>query len=246
MVADPWNLHIGSVWAQLFLEHSLNRTASVIEIGPGFADKIGLGLATQRFEGTLYVVEPHDAARRWVTGRYRQLLDRADIVPVAGPVSAVGRMLPGHADVVLMNHVLDDMVLHAALAPGEGDAVYDLLWSDREDVLPMFRDTWQRLLADGAALRILSRQILDDLVRLLGHINPRLFGASQYPSWFLNHNGFESVDRLGAGILRELTARVGQTSTMDRVILRQAGQDPDRWLFLDRHSPAAEGGEPAA
>lgn len=244
MISDNWDVHIGSLWGQLLSRHSLGRDSTVVEIGPGFSDKIGRCLAERQFQGKLYVIEPDDAARRWATARYVELLGKAEIVPVAREVSSAGTLIPERVDALLMNHVLDDMILHAALTPDERSGIYGGLGCYRESVSPLFRETWQRLLADASTQRALCCRILEDLKRLTDKTSPRIFGASQYPSWFLHANGLEMVDRMGAALLRELSIRVGSTSDPDRAILQRSGQDPDRWLFVDRHSPGRRRYEP--
>jgi hypothetical protein len=235
MVADGWNVRIGTVWATLLSAHSIARRGVVIEVGPGFADKVGLGLASGRFGGTMYVVEPNAAARDWVTRRYRQLLPEADIVPVAEPIPTAERRLPGDVEVLLMNHVLDDLVLNAALPPGDRDRVFGGSCADWPGPPELLR-TWRRLLADPELLRSLGAQVVHDLRRLLARTRPRLFGVSQYESWRLALNGLEEVDRLSAGLLADLARPIGTTSERDRAIVRRHGQDPDRWLIREIRS----------
>ena len=231
IVADSWNRRIGTLWAKLFSAHALGRHGCVVEVGPGFADKVGLGLAGGGFGGTLYVVEPNQAACGWIAGRYRQLLPEADIVPLAEPIPSA-RLLTGNVDVLVMNHVLDDLVLNAALAPGDRERVFGRMRPDRP-ASPKVAQTWQRMFADPSALGALCAQVVADLRRLLARTTPRVFGASQYQSWYLTANGLGAVDRLAAGLLADLAVPIGATSASDRAILRRHGQDPDRWLVRE-------------
>ena len=232
MVTDGWNGRIGTVWATLLSAHSLDRRGRVIEVGPGFADKVGLGLAGRGFGGTLYVVEPNKAARDWIARRYRELLPEADIVTVAEPIPSADRLLPDRVDLVVMNHVLDDLVLHAALPPADRERVFGRMRPNRPGS-PKVDRTWRRMLADPVGLGARCAQVVADLRQLLARTSPRVFGASQYESWYLTANGLGAVDRLAAGLLADLQGPMGPTSATDRAILRGHGQDPDRWLIRD-------------
>lgn len=232
MVADGWNERIGSVWGAVLAARPAAAQGVVVELGPGFADKVGLGLARQRFRGTLYVVEPNEAARGWVAGRYRRLLPDADIVEVAEPVPSAARLLPEHVDVLVMNHVLDDFVLFAALPPADRERVFGGMRADRPGA-PEFQQTWQHLFGDPERLRGLGARVVDDLRHVLARTRPRTFAASQYESWYLIATSHGHVDRFGAALLADLAAPLGPAREADCEILRRHGQDPDRWLIRE-------------
>ena len=235
IVADDWNLRIGTIWAELLSAHGVDRDGLVIEVGPGFADKVGLGLAAHGFGGTFYVVEPNAAAREWVKERYRRLLPEATIVTVADPIPLAVHFLPARVDALLMNHVLDDLVLHAALPPRERERVFRDIRPEQTGPREVWQ-TWQRLLGDPGSLQSLEAEVIDGLRRLLVHSTPHLFGAAQYESWYLTANGLGEVDRLGAALLWDLSRAVGRTGAEDRALLQRLGQDPDRWLVCDPKS----------
>ena len=227
-----WNLYIASVWAELLRQHALVTTGRAVEIGPGFGDKIGLALAELGFRGTLFVVEPNHEASSWVMQRYREILPRAQLVPVQDTVCGASRIILSQGvDAVLMNHAMDDLLLHAALPPARR---HDVFASMRHSAasLPEVLSTWQRLLADRPRLLQLSRQVLDDLCTLLESIGARFFGASQYRSWFLTSHKLAGADLMGCCLLDKLAGRVGRTSAADQATLRRCGQDPRRWLLL--------------
>ena len=229
MVADRWNRQLGAVWAELLAAHAVDPGGVVVEIGPGFADKIGLGLAARQFRGTLFVVEPNRSAREWVTLRYHLLLPAARIVPVELIVPEAAERVPEGADAVLMNHVLDDLVLHAALPPDDREPVFAGIRPDRPGPAEV-RLTWERLLASPDELDVLGARIVGDVLRFVEATAPRVFGASQYESSYLTQNGLREADRFGASLLADLETSLGATCERDRAILRRHGWDPTRWL----------------
>ena len=233
VLAEEWNVQIGTVWESLLLTHAVDRRGIIVEVGPGFTDKVGLGLAAHGFRGTLYVVEPNAAARDWVTRRYRQLLDEAEVIAVEEAVPAASERLPVGVDALLMNHVLDDMVLRAALPAADRDRVFAEIRPDQPSPLEAAR-SWERLLADPDTLSRYRAGIVADVRGLLQRTRPRVFAASQYASWSLTANGFEAVNRLGAAMLHDLAACLGTTSAADRAILEQERQNPDWWLVRER------------
>lgn len=231
---DSWNLCIGSVWAAIFESSSLAHDGVVVEIGPGFTDKVGLALARRRFRGTLYVVEPNEQARSWVVGRYRELVAAAEVIAVATPLATAGSLLPHRVDGLLMNHLLDDLVLGAALPSHTRERLFQRIRPGQTECLPEIHQTWQRLLGAPSMLHDLEQRVLGDLQQVIEVTNPRLFGASQYPSWFLLNNGLGAVDRRGALLLDRLAQRMGRTPERLQRLLRELDQAPERWLVLER------------
>lgn len=138
---DHWQQQVGSVWASLLLNHSLNCSGTIIEIGPGFTDKIGRGLAKLQFHGKLYVLEPNKVALEWVVKRYQILLPNASIIAVNKTTHHACSMLPANVEAILMNHVLDDMVLHAGLPPAEQQIIFSQI-RPGESCLSQVKDTW--------------------------------------------------------------------------------------------------------
>src|SRR2546423_1777814 len=67
---DAWHRRLGRRWARALRPCRLGSASTVVEIGPGFAAKIGYGLAELDFRGTLILVEPNHAARAEAVRRY--------------------------------------------------------------------------------------------------------------------------------------------------------------------------------
>lgn len=227
------------VWGTLLSNHGIDRGGVLIEVGPGFQDKIGLGLVQCQFHGTLYVVEPNAPARRWVTDRYRQLLPAAQIVPISDPIPIATSQLPQHVEALLMNHVLDDCLLFAALPPVDRDHVFSEMRAEHPGHLDVPR-RWRNLLTHEADLGTAAVRVVDEFAELVERTMPRILGASQYASWFQVEHGLTRVDRIGAEMLAGLALRTGVTSEADCATLRQFGHLPDRWLVCARTPSGAE------
>lgn len=223
-----WDRRVAAVWADLFAEHGPGPAATLVEVGPGFAAKIGVALRTLGFHGTLYLVEPDDDARAWASASYRALLPRAEIVEVGAPLGSAGDMLPPDADALVMNHVLDDLVLRLALEPARRARAF----SGMRPGLPCADDvrrTWLRLRDDPAAFHTCSSRALAEMVALVRRLRPGLVIVSQYRSWFHRAHGLEFVDRLTAPLLTRLAEALDGTRTS----WRDDGDAARRWLIAE-------------
>ena len=230
--ARRWNEAIGRLWARILERNRLDREGTVVEVGPGFADKIGRGLAQLRFAGTLLVVEPCAAPRDWVVESYRSLLPRAKIVPLAGDIGTV-RDLPERAEGLFMNHVIDDLMLGAALPPGRASALFSEMVPGGP-CSPDLRLAWRRLGDDRRLLEATSRRVVRELCALVSAIRPRLVVMSHYASWYQRTHGLETADRLAQSVLVQLRDRLGGTTPGNRRLLARLRQDPGRWFVSDR------------
>src|SRR5207249_67068 len=145
MPISIWNRDVGEVWSSVLRRHHLER-ATVMEIAPGFSDKIAFGLAALRFRGTMLLVEPNAAARQWAVERYRLLLPRATVVPVAERVRDV--RVSHRIDALLANHVLDDLLLDALAPPALCTPLFSTMFPDAS-CSPMFIETWRQVRASS-------------------------------------------------------------------------------------------------
>lgn len=232
---DHWHQHVGSVWALLLSKHALNCSGTIIEIGPGFTDKIGRGLAKLQFQGRLYILEPNEVALEWVAERYQIILPHATIIAVNKTVQDACTVLPSAVEAVLMNHVLDDMVLHAGLSPARQQNIFSQT-RPGESCLSQVKETWQALLEDPQYLLALKQEVVTDLYNLIYHTDARIVGMSQYKSWFLSQNELEEADMIGNKLLGEIISLLGNTSLADKDILRSYGQDEQDWLIIERET----------
>jgi len=232
---NQWQQHIGTVWASLLSNHSLNRLGTIVEIGPGFTDKIGRGLAKLQFRGNLYILEPNEMALEWVVQRYETLLPHATIVAVNSTTRNSCTVFPGGVEAILMNHVLDDMILYAGLLPAIQQSIFSQI-RPGESCLSQVKNTWQALLEDTKYLSEIKDEVLTDLCNLINHADARILGMSQYKSWFLLQNELEEADLIGNRLLCDIATHFGDMSVEDKNILRSNGQDPQAWLFIEKEN----------
>ena len=226
-----WQQHIGTVWASLLAHHSLNLAGIIVEIAPGFTDKIGLGLAKLNFRGTLYIVEPNNPALEWALHQYRQLMPTATIIGVNKCISDAATLLPKVVDAILMNHILDDLVLHAALPSNARENVFSQI-KPGGPCLHEVKNAWQQLLANPEYLASTTQKVLMDLYRLIDHVDANFVGISQYKSLFLQQNELQGADLVGNNLLREISLRFSPTSLKDIELLANVGQRAEDWLFI--------------
>jgi uncharacterized protein YjiS (DUF1127 family) len=231
MRATEWNRHVGGLWAEL-LRSSLPRVGSVVEIGPGFSDKIGLALARLRFSGTLYVVEPTGDALRHTLARYAELLPEARIEPVPRPLQHATERLPRECHAVLMNHVLDDMLLHDALPDEDSQRLFRTMRGGLASP-GRTRGAWHGVLTQRRQVLASRRRVATSVRRLIGHTRPRFVGLSQYDSWTLKRLGLCEVNRLAGDLLKDIGRPYGRVPAAHQATLRAFGQDPDRWLIRE-------------
>jgi hypothetical protein len=232
---DQWQQHVGAVWASLLSNHSLNRSGTIIEIGPGFTDKIGCGLAKLQFQGKLYILEPNNMALKWGVHRYQTLLPNATIIGVNDATKDACTILPAGVEAILMNHVLDDMVLHAGLLPANQQSIFSQMRPGKS-CLSRVKNTWQALIGDPEYLSELKHEVLNGLCNLIDHVSARLVGMSQYKSWFLFQNELKEADLIGNKLLCEIASQLNNMSMKDKNILRSYGQDPQDWLFIEKEN----------
>jgi hypothetical protein len=231
---DAWDRKVGAIWARILRVHAVDPEGELAEAGPGFTLKIGLGLKEYGFRGLLYVIEPDARAREWIVPRYRDLLPRARVIPVASRLGSSASALPPRLDALLMNHLLDDLVLEAATPEKRRGAIFGNMHRGarcRRDV----RSTWHRLAMRPAEFAAASRSVIDALCLVCRQNRPKLLGISQYPSWFQARHGLSAVDRMVAPLLHQLVRQLPQARAGRRARLLCYGQKERRWLvFADK------------
>jgi hypothetical protein len=221
---DAWDRYLGSLWACVLRRQRIPLDGRVVELGPGFSAKVGHGLAQLGFYGEVVLVEPNSQARLSAAERYRRLLPRAAV-----------RILPhlpaqaGPVDLLLANHVLDDLFLGTQLPFRDSDRLF-------AEMRPgcgcseIFMQTWRKILLDPAAVDRAIDALVGDLVRHVHAIRPGSLAMNQYPSWRQGECGLGAIHEIGLAALRQLAGRL-ERDLARPVRLRRLG-DPDmHWLI---------------
>ncbi|MBI3632062.1 MAG: hypothetical protein HY225_01280 [Candidatus Vogelbacteria bacterium] len=189
------------IWHQVFLGVQLPRSGAVVEVAPGYEPKIGKALAAIGFCGTIYLVEPDKVAVGELLRVYRDILPKAEVIPVAKAMQdlVVGVDISSDIDAVVASHPFDDMVI--------GSIVYNpnfftLEKEDGGELTPEIKRIYDSLTdadyARGVNMTVESWRVFIKKVR------PHYFIASQYPSTMLRLKGLTRRQNSGYAVLNQL------------------------------------------
>lgn len=206
--SDAWNRRLGLAWARVLRRRGLDPAGTVVEVGPGFADKVGLGLAELAFRGSLIVVEPDEDARAWVVTRYRQLLPGAEVLATGQAVPDASFLAGRAVDLLAANHVLDDLLLNAAVMAGEAGRLFAGM-RPGSACSPAFVRAWRRLLAAPEGLDRSAGRVVDDLATFVRTVRPGLTILNQYASWRHRQHGLEAIHEHSLSVMRRLGRNLG-------------------------------------
>ncbi len=232
--ADYWSTSLGHAWAAMLRAHGLNPAGTVLEVGPGFGDKVARGLAALDFRGTAVLVEPNAEAARWAAERYRSLLPRAEVVVVRRPVPEWRPPRGLRVDALVSNHLLDDLILHAALPPRASAGVFSVMRPGAACSRAFVR-SWRGLLASPGPLEHVITRVAADFALYVAEVRPRLVLLNQYPSWRHDRRGLGPIYTQALRLMRLLSAELGAAC----VEATAAPQSPVRWLVRDCGRDAA-------
>lgn len=227
--ASHWNADVGEAWAGVFHARKLDRHATVLEIGPGFTDKLAFGLATLNFCGRIIVVDPCDAARCWAVARYRQLLPHAEVHSLTHPIPDSTVLDGQRIDAIVSNHIFDDLLLNIAVPSTTSQQLFSVMRPDAP-CPSLFLETWKDLLSKPTRLDMLVTQVIDDFITYLNSVNPKFVAVNHYPSWRHYQSGLAVIDAYSLRIIRELHQRIrnGSITYTNRIGAEQIG--PICWL----------------
>ncbi|HXM56682.1 MAG TPA: hypothetical protein VOB72_14895 [Candidatus Dormibacteraeota bacterium] len=205
--AEAWSRSIGDLWTDILHRIELSPAAIVAEIGPGFAAKIAFGLARLRFRGTVILIEPGDSARQRARAQYQKLLPAARIRTVSDAIPEARSLRGARVDVLVGNHVLDDLLLHAALTPVASAQMFARM-RPGEACASRFVRCWRDLSRDQQRLGALVQRVADDFHAYVTAVRPRLVLLNQYPSWQHHSHNLDSIHRHSLGVMRALLERL--------------------------------------
>jgi hypothetical protein len=228
-VFDPWDRHLGLLWARILRQQEIRLDSRVVELGPGFSAKIGHGLAEVGFHGEIVLVEPNEDARRVAAGKYLRLLPQAHVRTRPRILGHISEPVQSRVDFLLANHMLDDLVLSTHLPFGDSDQLFTEMRSG-QDCSESFLRTWHRILGDPASVDRAISGVVDDLVRHLVAARPGCLVMNQYPSWRQGKSGLGAIHEIGLTTLHLLAWRLKRDLSRP-VCLQQLGDRDMYWLI---------------
>jgi hypothetical protein len=231
---DRWHRLVGLDWARVLASQGLGSSGSVVEIGPGFTDKVGQGLAALRFQGTLRLVEPTASACTWACDRYRGLLPAARVLALSTSLADASTSTATSIDALVSNHVLDDMLLRAAVDPSSRD----VLFSEMQPGAPctsFFVRAWFRLMADQRRLDRLGSAVAEEFAQYAAATRPRLIVINQYPSWTHLRAGLAFIHQQALRVMHLLEKRLFKLGhARQRVPASLYLRNPAKWLIMSQ------------
>jgi hypothetical protein len=203
-----WNQQLGQSWMRVLQTQEFDPKGTLIEIGPGFSEKVAYGLAALGFRGRIILVEPNEAACRWAVEQYRRLLPRAEVLGCLDPIPDSAAFRGCRIDGVLSNHVFDDLLFNAAASRTLGFQLFSEMLPDAP-CAPLFIQSWERLLAVSQWSSTLVARVVEDFMRYIDSLQPRLVVTNEYMSWRHSQCGLEAIHIYGLRIFRAVQQRMG-------------------------------------
>lgn len=206
-LSDPavWDSFVGQVWQAVMAPLALPADSCIIEVAPGSSAKIGHALAALQFSGALHVIEPSTPARKKIAEQYKQLLPAANLHLYDATLVHALPHLPRHADALIGNHIIDDMLLGASTQAGD---TFDWAAQYSDDIAPQTRAAFAYLQHKQTAA---IAGVASDLAHSIATLAPRHVVLSQYPSSTLQDNGLGALNDSAVTVLDQLRAGLPAT-----------------------------------
>lgn len=194
---QAWDEIISEIWFSVLKPFCPKTVKTVVEIGPGTSGKVGLALSKLEFAGTIYVVDASKEAIATMKNKYKEYCPKANIIFLQGELKSCLPYLPLQPDLLLLSHVIDDLLMHAAtqMLP-EKNKIFDWCAHGSYALSPseLYQEVWQFLEKDDVTLQNAKKSVLALLMDLISIINPKCMVLSQYPSATLDENGLGSMN----------------------------------------------------
>jgi hypothetical protein len=231
--ADRWSALLGQAWAEMLRGRRLSPSGTVVEVGPGFTDKVARALAALDFRGLVVLVEPNAAAAAWAYECYRRRLPHAEVQVVPRPVPD-GKIPSGRrVDALVANHFLDDLILNAALSPDACTEIFASMTAG-SPCSRAFVARWRGLLVRSGELTRLTSRVAEQFTNYVAELRPRLVLLNQYRSWRHEARGLGSIHTHALRLMGLLESSLGAARVNSSVGPDSGESYPVSWLFVDR------------
>jgi hypothetical protein len=199
-----WDTYMAKVWLSLLKYCDISPLSTIIEIAPGTSRKIGLALSEIHFRGQIYIVEPCQLLLEKVSNQYKQMLPLAKIVPIDAKLVECYESIPKHADFILSNHPIDDMLISYETNKKEQDQLFEWTLSGDLDLPAIFLKKWLMLTSNMDQLLTAKSEVEKEWKQSILFMQPRNVIISQYASDALNKSGLSELNAHANDILVNL------------------------------------------
>ena len=231
---DPidWIQFAGSIWVNVLKTIPISQNATIVEVAPGRASKIGTALRELNFRGTIYIVEPHLETMNEIVANYQKLLPQAKVVGIPRILKEAIPILPKRPDALISNHPLDDMIAAASLTKLEANEYAGEVNRYRNAEMSEIEAVWSRIASSRDLERRLVEEVASEWQNAIQILDPSYTIVSQYTSPRHTSGPLLAADRLGNYCLQELKRRFPSNQFARRNELLEVGHDPDRWMIV--------------
>lgn len=232
--SDSWGNTLGHIWAKHLRNLHLDRSCTLVEIGPGFSAKIGFGLAEMGYCGSLFLVEPNDAARRWAQRKYRQLLPMAQVKASRQTIGSVSLPIKRPVNGIVANHIVDDLLFSYFISDSERSRIFNQM-RPGASCPENFRHIWHQILNIPGVCQELADRAVEDIVQLTENVPSDHLILNDYLSWHHYCCGLEDIYPIGVHLLEQLKERLAMTSRFHVELIRDEADDMC-WLIAENLS----------
>ena len=219
------------LWRRILIENRLPADGTVVEVAPGYEQKIGAALSLFGFRGTLYVIEPDPNAALHIHAVYRHILPKATIHIVCKPMEEVVPKddILSPIEALVASHPFDDMVIASIVKEKN-------FFSEEKDAGTRISSAMRRMYAairdEKYATGICATAITWQ--RFIEEVRPRCVIASQYPSRTLTLKGLKKRQNSGYAVMENLK-NTYKNSLIEHDHKRSFGVkgDPRWWLVAE-------------
>lgn len=201
---EAWDAYMGHLWYNLLFFANLKKSGVVIEVAPGSSCKIAQALAKVNFSGTLYVIEPQVKIAKIIRENYKNWLPNATIFVIEELLENALDKLPYHADTLVSNHPLDDMLLSAHLAQSEINELFDWASDMPSATFDSTISTWSKIRNDPEQLAANINHTYETWQTVLERLKPQTVILSQYPSFMMESMNLNQLNQYAWKLLQRL------------------------------------------
>jgi len=226
---ENWNQYIGSIWREIFKEIQFPKKGKIIEIAPGYMNKIGVGLQQYGYKGTIYIIEPNKKSLDTITEKYNQL-EFNNVISIQSTLDKAIPSLP-ECDAIVSNHPLDDIIIGKFLDKNSFDKLFDNHYESHIDITMTH---WENLCADSKLLDKIKKETINDWNKIIEKVNPKIVLISQYESHFFQSNNLINPDIHAIEVLQQLRLNYSEQDYSKILVNNKFIEKYENWMIIKR------------